>query len=345
MSEAVRHSHPKSQLGFSLVEILIALGLSAVLLFGVLQIFDANKRSGSLQQAYAEVQESGRIATEFIARDLRMADYWGCAPDSDSIFDHLDATDPDYATKAGDLVGENGLSGENDIPTAPVKQINTVTVKPGTDTIRMRGSLPLSGVKVIDPYMVEVSATIHLSIAPGVTIPNGEILLISDCTGADRFSNSANNATNASTSTTTAKANLGHNTGSLGSGMVDNAIKKMSHTYTAGAQINRPFDRQYFVGQNASAGWSLYRLDQGVASEIVRNVEDLQFVYGEDTNNDGAVDVYRDASAVADMDNVLAVKVSVTTHSEANVADAAAGTNSPLNRTYTLTVNIRNRTL
>ncbi|MBB3170123.1 PilW family protein [Simiduia aestuariiviva] len=337
-------SHAR-QAGFSLIEIMIALGLSATLLFGVLQIFDANKQSGNLQQAYAEVQESGRIATEFIARDIRMADYWGCAPDSDSIYDHLDASDPDYAAMAGDLVGKDAIEGEDDIPAAPVKQINSITVKPATDTITLRGSLPMSGVKIVDPYMVEVSATIHLSIAPGVSVPKGAILMVSDCTGADRFSNTANNALNLATATTLKKVNLGHNTGSIGAGMVDNAIKKMSHTYTAGAQISTPFERTYFVGQNPSASWSLYRVDKGVASEIVRNVDDLQFSYGEDTNNDGSVDVYRDADVVADMDNVLAIKLSVATVSEGNITNASAGTFAPLERTYSLTINIRNRTL
>jgi len=56
----------REQHGFTMVELMVALGLSAGLLFGVLQIFDANSRSSRLQNAMGEVQEGGRIAIEMI---------------------------------------------------------------------------------------------------------------------------------------------------------------------------------------------------------------------------------------------------------------------------------------
>ena len=52
----------RQQSGFSLVELIIAIGLSAALMLGVLQIFEANKQSSRMQHALVEVQESGRIA-------------------------------------------------------------------------------------------------------------------------------------------------------------------------------------------------------------------------------------------------------------------------------------------
>lgn len=320
--------------GFSLIELMIAMGLGVGLLFGVMQIFDANKRSNTLQNAYSETQESGRIAVEFISRDIRMADFWGCAPDTDAIVDHLDATDPDYATVAGDLTGKKAVEGENDVAGSPV--IGGITVKNGTDTLTLRGSYAMSGVKIIAPYMNVNAATVHLNLAAGADIPKGTVVLVSDCSGADRITNTANN--------TAGGGNLIHNTGNAGAGNVDNAIKNLSHTYTGGAQISIPFKRVYFIGQNPDGGWSLYREDKGVSSELVRNIDDLQLTYGEDTNADGSADIYRTADLVVEMNDVISIRASFDAQSNGNVPNPAGGV-APLERTYATTVNIRNRSL
>lgn len=76
----------RSSRGFSLIELMIAVVLGAALLFGVIQIFDSNKQSSRLQHAFVEVQEAGRIAADLLARDIRMADYWGCT-DTSNITD------------------------------------------------------------------------------------------------------------------------------------------------------------------------------------------------------------------------------------------------------------------
>lgn len=66
------------QIGLSLIELLIAMLISAFLIAGILQIFIGSKQTYSMQQNLSRLQENGRFALEFLERDIRMAGYWDC---------------------------------------------------------------------------------------------------------------------------------------------------------------------------------------------------------------------------------------------------------------------------
>ncbi len=59
--------------GFTLVELLIVLAISAIVLTGVLQVFNTSNKSYSVQEEVAAMQQNLRIAKLFLARDVRMA--------------------------------------------------------------------------------------------------------------------------------------------------------------------------------------------------------------------------------------------------------------------------------
>jgi type IV pilus assembly protein PilW len=66
------------QLGLSLVELMIAITLGLVLMAGVVQMFVSSKTVYTTQQNLTRIQETGRLAIEFLSRDLRMAGNMGC---------------------------------------------------------------------------------------------------------------------------------------------------------------------------------------------------------------------------------------------------------------------------
>lgn len=68
----------KKQQGLSLVELMISITLGLVLMAGVIQIFLSTKTSFTVQQGMSRIQETGRMAMEFIGRDLRIASQMGC---------------------------------------------------------------------------------------------------------------------------------------------------------------------------------------------------------------------------------------------------------------------------
>lgn len=322
---------PKTpQQGLTLVELMIALALSSFLLLGVFQVFTSNQKIAMTNKAFSKVQENGRMGLELITREVRMADYWGCAPDTTKIKNHLDPSDSDYVAALMNFTGAKGVDGSNDVGVLTIKGI---TVKPGTDTLELRSSRSATGLKLVPPYMTIESATIHTT--TGITtLPKGKILMISDCNEADVFTNTAEN--------TETSGNIIHNTGHLPNtliGAVDNLTKELSHTYQANAQIIVPHFQSFFVGENDTGTYSLYRLKDNDVSELVRNVTDLQFTYGEDSTDDGNVDIFRDASTVSDMNKVGSIQLSLATESQINLVNG-----SPFSRTYTATTSIRNRT-
>ena len=71
--------------GFSLVELMVALVITLILLAGIGQIFLSSKKSYTLQDSLARIQETGRYAMEMLAQDLRRAGYWGGNADINEI--------------------------------------------------------------------------------------------------------------------------------------------------------------------------------------------------------------------------------------------------------------------
>lgn len=77
MSNFYQHSSlfAHTQRGLTLVEILVALTISAFLIAGVIQLFVGSKQTYRGQDALSRIQENGRFALDTMARDIRMAGY------------------------------------------------------------------------------------------------------------------------------------------------------------------------------------------------------------------------------------------------------------------------------
>jgi len=91
--------------------------------------------------------------------------------------------------------------------------------------------------------------------------------------------------------------------------------------------------------------------------ELVTGVENMQILYGEDTDGDGTANRYLDQGTVASMDNVVSVRLALLLRTRNPVASGVdtrvynlLGTNvGPMNdqrtrRLYTATIALRNRT-
>lgn len=70
-----------SMAGLSLIELMVALAISAVLVLGLVEVFAASRTAYQLSTGLARVQENGRFAMDFLQRDLRMAGHLGCVND------------------------------------------------------------------------------------------------------------------------------------------------------------------------------------------------------------------------------------------------------------------------
>ncbi|MHC6223992.1 PilW family protein [Pseudomonas sp. X10] len=79
----------RRQLGFGLLEGLLALGLGLLLLAAASQVFVSAQQSWQFQGASARLQEDARLALQRLAQDLRMAGMYGCLS-----LEHSDFLDP-----------------------------------------------------------------------------------------------------------------------------------------------------------------------------------------------------------------------------------------------------------
>ena len=76
---ATRHANA----GLSLIEIMVALAIAAILLFGLSQIFIGSKNVYRLQEGMSRVQENARFVLQYLENNVRMAGYMGCGNDVD----------------------------------------------------------------------------------------------------------------------------------------------------------------------------------------------------------------------------------------------------------------------
>lgn len=338
------------QAGVSLVEFMVAGLIGLILTFGLFQIFISNRQAFDTTMASANVQETGRIAADVMTRSIRNADYWGCV-DLANVFNNLDDTGSGYSA---DVLGFGaGIEGtDNNADTSD-------SIIDGTDTITLRGTRGSLGIQIDSP-MPNSSAILDVNSANGLAAE--DIILLSNCRGGDIFQISA----------ITGSDNIQHNTGgSISPGNGKNSgpcagggggSNCLSQLYDVGASVMVPYSETYFIGTGVSGEPALFvsagNMSGAVGTlqtiELVEGVENMQILYGEDTNGNGSANQYSTASAVGDMQDVVSIRVSFLVRSTSeNVLDSAQtltfngaavdGSDLRLRRVYTMTSTVRNR--
>ena len=66
-----------SERGLSLVELMVALTIGAVLIFGATQVYINSRKSYGVNESVARLQETARYAMSVIEPDVRMSNFWG----------------------------------------------------------------------------------------------------------------------------------------------------------------------------------------------------------------------------------------------------------------------------
>jgi type IV pilus assembly protein PilW len=97
--------------GLSLIEILVALAISALLVLGLVEVFAASRTAYQLSTGLARVQENGRFALDFLQRDIRMAGHMGCVNDQarflpENVTPSRPALASTFLTAAQQMAGE-----------------------------------------------------------------------------------------------------------------------------------------------------------------------------------------------------------------------------------------------
>ncbi|MBY0545390.1 MAG: PilW family protein [Gammaproteobacteria bacterium] len=313
--------------GFTLLEMVVALVLGLILMSGVIQLLINSNNAFRMQNNMTNMQENGQFAAQYLANDIRNADYWGCLNTTNWITNNLNgAAASTYYNFANAVAGT-------------ANQSTGGSIVAGTDTITLSGSWPASGNNdVIIPYGTTTSSPVAVTATS--SIASGTIVLVSDCLAGDIFQ-----------VTNDVAGVLSH---ASGAGSPGNATAVLSKIYTLGSFVYLPYTRMYSIQTDANGVPGLFLTTASGAQELIDNIEDLFILYGEDTDGNGSPDRYVAANQVTNMGHVLAVRLSFVARSaEDNIVttpqtyilngQTITPTDNRLRRVYTETISIRNR--
>lgn len=327
--------------GFSLIELMIALTVSLFLIGGVSTIFISNKQTYRLQDQLGRLQENARYAMHVLTRDLRAAGYTGCASLGE-ITPNVIADDVgSYAVLLDEASVITGHEYSGAWSSALPQTLTGILTGSNAVTVRHTNACGA----FLTGNMASTNANIQLSAGNTCGFQADEVLVISDCDGADVFK--ANNVSNGG-----AKQTITHPNST-------NSDNRLSRIYGPDSQVMRFVTNTYYLRNGASGEPALWLLDNLQATgtnnpqEIVEGVEDMQILYGEDTDADSVANIYRSPANVGTWANVVSARLFLLMRTTSEVATKPQAysfmgvTTTPadkyLRRELTTTVMIRNR--
>ncbi|MCP4277636.1 MAG: hypothetical protein GY779_14910, partial [Gammaproteobacteria bacterium] len=179
-----------------------------------------------------------------------------------------------------------------------------------TDTLTIRGA---------EPGLTTITVTLPPQSANNVEVPatnpfNAEdIVVLTNCFAANIFQISSISADGTTISHSNGAGNPGNST--------DLIKSNTSNVFSANsATLFKLQDVTYSIGVSGSGSNepALFRNRNGNNDELLEGIENLQVMYGVDTDGDGAANQYLEpgAVAVADLPNVTAVRLWLVVRSE-----------------------------
>ena len=303
----------RQQRGFSLVELMVAMGLSLVLLAGALSILYSSKVTHAENDRIARLQEAGRTVVELILRDARASGFQGCARPMNpafigSVIDATSAADVRW-NMLQPVFGYDTVGGGSTWSPALDAAV-TPNATPGSDIIVLRTTREGMPVFRLTNSVVNLGANLQVTGPAGATLAVPSTAMISDCQFATFFVVTGFAAGGAGS------AVIAHGTG----GVPANETTSVDRPFMVNARITPVDSVAYYVAPDANGRSFLFRRIGGEDPQpIVEGVENLQAQYGVDTNGDLLADEYDTAQQVAAAgrwNDVISVTLSVLIRSE-----------------------------
>lgn len=305
----------RAQQGLSLIEIMVALAIGAVLMLGLVQVFGASRTAYQMSEGMARVQENARFAMDFLQRDIRMAGHYGCVNDQAHLqtpgalethfgaapFQPLDFTVSIQGYEAENTgPGDEAQIGGGAAPAGIPAEILALNPYPNSDILVLR-YLSGSGAPVVGIAAAGAAEVLRLANGRWESLTTGGVnnpvlFGVADCSYVDIFQGaSAGGAGEVEVTVTGPSEGL------------TNLIGRYTPHPSGQTMLYRAESIVYYVSENGQGVPALYRarFDGAayVAEELVEGIESLQLIFGLDRNNDlaaGPPTGYIDRLSVAD---------------------------------------------
>lgn len=332
----------KRFLGLSIIEFMIALTIGTLIIATIGTIYINNRATYIIQEGLARLQENGRFANYYLARQLRMAGYQGCSNQEQITVTNLVqnvSTALDYDKP---LEGYDGL-GSSFSPLLP-SNISDKGPLATSDVLEIRMASPISTQLSNDMG----TASDPILVYPLSGSPSGLPMMITNCIVGNIFI----------AGTTSTSSSITHST-------PQNTSSNLSMAYPSNSLV-MPYLYYAFYIKNSGRFNSLnepipalFRLDyNGNEEEIAEGVEQMHIFYGVDTDANNAADTYQTATQVDNANNwnnVISIQISLLFATIENVNDKSQSytyngstttpTDKKIRRQWDTFVTLRNRGL
>lgn len=295
----------KFQIGLSLVEILVALVISLFLLGGIVQVFLGHKTTYRFSDASARVQENGRFALDAIATDIRMAGFLGCYSlrDDDNNDGNLSDDNPFYYNHLNFTPG----AAYDFIDEPSIDATNTAGNWTNADTLTIRGAQPsqstiTADLVLTDPIVVDGNNNFQLD----------DIVLITNCFSANILQLTSVSADQTTLGHAAAAGTPGNTSASLSTSIPVTEYKANRASVISLQEVI------YSIGVSGSGSGepALFRSINGNNQELLEGIENFQVLFGIDTDGDGSANQYLESNAVANLQQVTAVRLWLVVRSD-----------------------------
>ena len=287
--------------GYSLIELMVTMFIGLIILNGVFHVVLSSKRSKMDLDEISYIQDNARFAFDILGRDIRMAGYIGCA---NNVSEQVNIINGDAMGFLG-MAGISGFDGDENTPSFPSSYRKLVKAKTDSLLIRRGESDQELLVRSHNP------TTKTINLWQDHTFKADEPLAIVDatCNFSALFTASAITSAN-SLSHKISRNNCNdvlkgqYTCNDCSSGYCPRALT--AGGYSAGARIMPLISNAYFIGDStlipglpALKRQSMVTLNGQITTqteELAIGIENIQFLYGVDTEGKGTVNEYRKAN-------------------------------------------------
>jgi type IV pilus assembly protein PilW len=307
-------SAPKSNLGFLIVEMLIALGLGIFLVSLTLPAFMNNLQAFETAKAIATTQENARYVMSEFSRVLRDTGFRGCNSQSINLTNATGTADYDFA------YGPKGFERGADEAITGIES-DDYDIKDATDAISIKRLVVINTMLAQD-YNPSAT-TVTLNRADQLKV--GDVIFVDDCKTAVMLQITAL-AGNQATLSQALPAQFKFKAGI--------PIYKFENTtfFIALSQL--------YVNNKGAIPNSLWRkINAQTPEELVAGIENIQLSYGIDLDDDGTPNQFLTATQVgANFNKVSMLRLKIAASSLDSLADTGV-----IVKPFSMSLSLRNR--
>lgn len=342
MSDSIRYRNQgyptrstayRRQRGLGMVELMVSVVLGLILVSAIIQVLLSSKQTFQLEKEISMLQENARFAVEILSREIALAGYTGCRSTArTSIVVNGSGNAANWQYKAPGIEGFDHNQGNAAFPANYRADVAT-----NTDSLIVRSGRGNHVFSVANYAQPSFSFTTGAQVNSAMR--NGDILLAAGASCEEVAIFQADSVT-ASTVSYGAGGTPGNCVMELGTSTATANCVTGTHTgasFVSGSNLMAFQASAFYIGPSAMdatmpALWRMRLINNGGAAELrkeelLQGIENLQILYGYDTDADNVANRFVDANATGvgtwDWKKVVSVRIALLLRSSLPVETEA----------------------